>query len=330
MSLKDYRNELKNALLDLAWSQWTALGVAGHTKEYSAQVIDLESLILFTLFIGQYDQRLFDSMLDWLQNNGRFVNTQRLISLHKKNEQKNANILSYVAANLTAFESRLKWHKLAKRPSSTAETKPLFKDIPSISKQARDEIALQYGLERNPYKFLGKQTAFNKSNIATLQLKLRGFFGVNSRAEVILILLSKDYCKNQDIANSTGFSWKSIQDILFEMTYSGIVSATQSKKSRLYHLSNIEKWNSIFGISEINHLKFPTWSDIFFSLEQLYETLENPKLDKVSALSVMGVVEKVFQQIGSVFLQCGIGSLREANTTNYLNIPSMINTMIIE
>lgn len=330
MSLKDYRNELKNALLDLAWSQWTALGVAGHTKEYSANIIDVEALVLFTLFIGQYDQRLFDSMQDWLQKNGRFINMQRLANLHKKNKYKSANILSYMAANLATFENKLKWEKLAKRNSEVVEVKPLFKSVPIINGQAKDTIALQYGLERNPYLFADKQTSFNRNNTATLQLKLRGFFGVNSRAEVMLILLCKDYCKNQDIASSTGFSWRSIQDILFEMTYSGIVSATLSKKSRLYHLSNAKEWNSIFGISEIHPIKFTVWSDIFFSLEQLYETLENPKLDKVSALSVMGVVDNVFQQIGASFLQCGISCLREASTSSYLNIPSMINTMIME
>lgn len=330
MSLNDYRNELKNALLDLAWSQWTALGVAGHTKEYSASVIDIEALILFTLFIGQHDQRLFDSSQNWLQKNGRFVNMQRLTNLHKKNKCKNANILSYMAANLTTFENKLKWNKLAKNTIEVAEAKPLFKSIPIVNEQAKDEIAMQYGLARNPYKFASKQTSFNKNNTATLQLKLRGFFGVNSRAEVMLILLCKDYCKNQDIASSTGFSWRSIQDILFEMTYSGIVSATLSKKSRLYHLSNIKKWNSIFAISETHPIKFPNWNDIFFSLEQLYETLENPKLDKVSALSVVGEVDKVFQQIGAAFLQCGINCLREANTSNHLNIPNMINTMIME
>lgn len=330
MSLKNYRNELKNALLDLAWSQWTALGVAGHAKEYTANVIDVEALVLFTLFIGQHDQRLFDSMQDWLQKNGRFVNMQRLANLHKKNGCKNTNILSYLAANLATFENRLKWNKLTKSTTDITEVKPLFKDIPSIDKQAKDTIALQYGLERNPYKFAGKQTAFNAQNTATLQLKLRGFFGVNSRAEVMLILLCNDYCKNQDIAGSTGFSWRSIQDILFEMTYSGIVSATQSKKSRLYHLSNVEKWNSIFEISEDYQTKFPVWSDIFFSLEQLYETLENPKLDNVSALSVMGVVDKVFQQIGTSFLQCGISYLRDASSSTYLNIPNMINAVIME
>ena len=330
MSLKDYRNELKNALLDLAWAQWTALGVAGHTKEYSASVIDIEALILFTLFIGQHDQRLFDSSQDWLQKNGRFVNMQRLTNLHKKNKCKNANILSYMAANLTTFENKLKWDKLAKNTIEVAEAKPLFKGIPIINGQAKDEIAIQHGLVRNPYKFAGKQTTFNKNNTATLQLKLRGYLGVNSRAEVMLILLCKDYCKNQDIASSTGFSWRSIQDILFEMVYSGIVSATLSKKNRLYHLSNVKEWNSIFEISETSPVKFPNWNNIFFSLEQLYEALENPKLDKVSALSVVGEVDKVFQQIGAAFLQCGISCLREASTNNYLNIPSMINTMIME
>ena len=330
MLLKDYRVSLKNALLDLAWSQWITLGVAGHAKEYTACVIDIEALILFTTFIGQYDQRLFDSMQDWLQKNGRFVNIQRLTNLQKNNEFKKKDILAYIAGNLVSFESKIKWEKLAQNQKNGTDTRQLFRDSSVINGQATDQTALQYGFIRNPYKYSGKQNSFYTRNPAALQLKLRGFFGVNSRAEVMLQLLSHDYCKNQEIAQGSGFSWRSIQDILFEMTFSGVVSATESRKSRLYRLTEIDHWKKLLGFPSVYAIKFPRWCNIFFSLEKIYYALENPKLDLVSELSVKGIVEQTFQHIGTNLLECGIHHLQDISSNNYLDIPNRIDAMIMQ
>jgi len=324
MSLKDYRIKLRNSLLNLAWSQWSALGVAGHAKNFSQYVIDVEALILFTIFIGRYDERLFDSMQDWLQANGRFVNTQRLCSLTKKNGFLYQKELAYVAANLNSFENKSKWGKIAGsvKFDSREKAEPLFKDIPLLMKQKKDPLALLYGLERNPYKCAGKNAEFEEG-AASLMLKLRGLFGVNSRVEIMLLLLSEDYCKNQDLARRSGYSWRSVQDVLFEMKFGGIIQATVSRKNRVYSVPDKECWRRVLNLSDGELIQFPQWNKALFSLELLYETLENPMLDKVSNLSVQGVVGKCFDKIGTDFLECGIEKLQTASAGNWLELPEI-------
>lgn len=329
MSLKDYRNRLRNSLLDLAWGEWTALGVAGHSKATSAYVIDVEALILFTVFIGRYDERLFDSMQDWLQGNGRFVNTQRLGALAKRNGFPYQKELAYVAANLNSFENKSKWKRIADsiKISDGEKAEPLFKDIPLTTRQKNDPIALKYGLKRNRYEAAGKIAGYTDGT-ASLMLKLRGLFGVNSRVEAMLLLLSEHCCKNQEIASRSGYSWRSVQDILFEMKFGGIVQTTVSKKFRVYSLQNKEHWLEVLGFAADSTIRFPKWDKFFPSLELLYEVLENPLLDKVSDLSIRGVVNACFDKIGTGFLECGIDGLQNISADKWQKLPETITSFV--
>lgn len=326
MSLKNYRKELRDSLLDLAWVQWSALGVAGHVTRFSSYVVDVEALVLFTIFIGRYDERLFDSMQDWLQTNGRFVNTQRLKVLAKKNGFRYQRELAYVAANQNAFENKSKWKNIADSVKITSgdSVEPLFKDIPLLGKQLKDPLALKFGLERNIYKYAGKNAKFD-DGLASLMLRLRGLFGVNSRVEIMLLLLSNDFCKNQDLAKRSGYSWRSVQDILFEMTFGDIVQATASKKNRVYSLPNKNHWLKALGFQDDEPIRFPQWDKALFSLELIYETLENPLLDKLSDMSVQGAVNQSFKKIGTSFLECNIRELQTVSSNSWLKIPELIS-----
>jgi len=326
MSLKNYRKELRDSLLDLAWVQWSALGVAGHVTRFSSYVVDVEALVLFTIFIGRYDERLFDSMQDWLQTNGRFVNTQRLKVLAKKNGFRYQRELAYVAANQNAFENKSKWKNIADSVKITSgdSVEPLFKDIPLLGKQLKDPLALKFGLERNIYKYAGKNAKFD-DGLASLMLRLRGLFGVNSRVEIMLLLLSNDFCKIQDLAKRSGYSWRSVQDILFEMTFGDIVQATASKKNRVYSLPNKNHWLKALGFQDDEPIRFPQWDKALFSLELIYETLENPLLDKLSDMSVQGAVNQSFKKIGTSFLECNIRELQTVSSNSWLEIPEMMS-----
>ena len=77
-SLKIFRDEYLELLLDFLWQEWSALGVAGQKKDPCRHVIDPEALLLFTCSLGRYDQRLFDEVMDWLTTNGRFINVHAL------------------------------------------------------------------------------------------------------------------------------------------------------------------------------------------------------------------------------------------------------------
>ena len=52
--------------------------MAGHVSGDDVWIIDPEALLLFTCTLGRHEPRLFDEVLDWLQENGRFINILRL------------------------------------------------------------------------------------------------------------------------------------------------------------------------------------------------------------------------------------------------------------
>ena len=77
-SLKTFKEEYRDLLVNFLWRQWSALGVAGQASGEDVWSIDPEALLLFTCTLGRYEPRLFDEVLDWLQENGRFINVMRL------------------------------------------------------------------------------------------------------------------------------------------------------------------------------------------------------------------------------------------------------------
>ena len=56
MSVREFRDEYFNALLDLVWRQWTRLGISGHiASDNSPYVVDPEALLLFSSSFCRYD-----------------------------------------------------------------------------------------------------------------------------------------------------------------------------------------------------------------------------------------------------------------------------------
>lgn len=73
--------EIERRAVELAWRQWTALGVAGVAPP-PAHALDLEALVAFMPFIADADPRLADEAMDWSARFGpRFLSRSRLRGL---------------------------------------------------------------------------------------------------------------------------------------------------------------------------------------------------------------------------------------------------------
>jgi hypothetical protein len=82
MTVATLSAEVGGALWDLAWEQWSQLGVsAAPPAQREERATDPEALLLFTLHVGRYDPRLFDEVLGWLALNAPLISTQRLRNL---------------------------------------------------------------------------------------------------------------------------------------------------------------------------------------------------------------------------------------------------------
>lgn len=284
-SLQNFKNSLREQMLQILWSGWSQLGVSGYVSEAWNTVIDVEAMILTTCFWGRYDQRLFDEMISWLFANERFVNIQRLQSMIKKESFQEYRLLGPVCRKLAGKKLTPKWrgieNKLLKLASESNFCLFLMPDscpLPIIGKTDDDFAA--FGFLRLPFIDRGLSSSFQSGRPATLQLQLRAFFGVCSRAEIMLTLLMNNCASISQIAATSYYSWKSIQDALFEMALSGLVTHPPAKKERRYSLV-AGNWASIFLSRPTRPAETINWCKLFSAIEILWKKLDDKKFSSL-------------------------------------------------
>ena len=286
MSAQEYKKQVFEAVQDLLWKQWTALGAPGHiAASKSNTVLDPEALLVFSAGFARYDQRLYDLILDWLQAHSSKINIQRLKALHAKSEWKDSASLGYMSA-VTAKTNPTRWKKPAMDylPDDATSPAALFLDENGEPEQyipRQDKLAFKYGFFRNVRIDTQEMPVSLPKTTATLLLRMRGFLGISARAETLLVLLTSPQCKVQDIVDRSGFTWKSIQDVLSELASGGFVSSVDGvSRGKLYYLPEPDSIRKLFGVRQGSI--FPNWLCIYDAIGFLWQTVSNPRLSKVS------------------------------------------------
>lgn len=300
MSAREYKKRLYEAVLDLLWSQWTALGIPGHAAAPEPDtVLDPEAMLVFSAGFARYDQRLYDLILDWLQVHSSQINIQRLKALRVKSEWKDPASLGYMAA-VAAESDPVRWKKPAAdgRPDDAASPEGLFLDgngMPERFVPRRDALALQYGFVRNVRRSTRKIPVSLPRTTPALLLRMRGLLGISARAETLLVLLTAPQCKVQDIVDRSGFIWKSIQAVLAELALGGFVSSLDGvSRGKLYYLSEPETIRRVFGVR--HGCTFPNWLNIYDSIGLLWQTVCNPRLNDVSDETVRNELDTLYTE----------------------------------
>ena len=203
-------------LAGLAWSLWTELGVAGTKRKHSNYLIDPEELILLTAVIAKKDPRLRDEGLDWCAKFHRYISVGRLRMLIKNFEENIQESFSIFAATLNAVADS-KWH--------------LFTNA-------------------SPLKFIPSEkstlTAFEFP--AMLYFRLRAFFGVNARADLIAFFLANQQSSlTAADATEIGYSKRNLADVLDELTRAGIFQALSVRNQKCYRFLKEAQMISALG-----------------------------------------------------------------------------------
>lgn len=276
----NFRAEAKAATVELLWGQWIAFGVSGHAgPALGHAVIDPEALLLASTTLGRFDPRLFDEVLDWLQDQADWFNLQRLARLQKQHALGDPAVLSAVAIRLARLPAHKKWGALARVPGEARTTPmPLFPEEGHFGTPDSDFLA--HGWLRGPVRYRGLAVSPRMDQAGNLLLKLRALFGRQSRAEVMAWLLAHESGHPAEVARQTGHFRRSIQLTLNELERSGHIHASRGTRTKRFSLRH-DDWRFLATWKSPTVRVFPVWmpwAAVFRWLEQFHALLDDAAL----------------------------------------------------
>ncbi len=283
--LKTFKDEFLNLLLNFLWRQWSALGVAGQASGEDVWIIDPEALLLLTCTMGRHEPRLFDEVLDWLQENGRFINIMRLKRVLRTEKFAGERTLAAVAAFLSKGTEALKWKLLAESvpPPAVAEEffiSPDGKPLPVLGEP--EPHFVRYGFKRGPLRLRGYSQKFRPTQATNLALQLRALFGINVRCEIVLYLLTHEAAHPSQIAREAYYFERAVQGTLVDMSQSGVVGLRAQGREKHYWLKP-EHWMALLNRPQV-FPRWVTWPPLFSALEHIWLTVNDPGLETLDPL----------------------------------------------
>ena len=251
---------LDEVLIDLAWSLWTEIGVAGVSRRHQDFLILPEELIILTAMLAEKEPRLRDEALDWCTRYHQFISVSRLKTLAKSMGKFVEGPLSLFCATLNALTSQ-KWPILI--PVS-----PL-KIPPSGKSQMRD-------CERP----------------AMLIFRLRSFFGVGARADLIAFFLAEKTAFSAADVTEIGYTKRNLSEILDSFVRAGIFEVTTVRNQRRYSFFMQEKFIKTLGELPKFMPAWRTWLELVLTLRDCVLQVEK-KPDTIKCVEVRNALAEL-------------------------------------
>lgn len=190
---------LQDKAVELAWRQWTALGVAG-VAPLPEHGIDLEALIAFTPFISVADPRLGRECLDWcVRISPHHVSVSRL--------RRVARMFQPYADQDAAGLSGL-----------------------ATAGQA-DRVLLHKGLDLS-----GKSRPPRLDHAALIQLRSRHIFGISARADAVTALVMNPGEIVRLSAMGPGYTKRAMALVMEDLASAGVVTKLIMNQTAHYKL----------------------------------------------------------------------------------------------
>lgn len=153
---------LEDLTTELLWRQWRAVGGSATSGAPWGSIVDLEAIILASLFLGDREPRITDILYSWVELNAPLLSAQRLKNLQKLYpEAVHARVAQFVA-QARALHKHPRWQTL----SDVDLAAELYQE-PKVPRAAR--IA--------------------NNSAATLMLRLRAALGVGVKADALAVIL---------------------------------------------------------------------------------------------------------------------------------------------
>jgi len=282
MTAATFRAEVIAGLLELAWEQWSQLGVSGAAPaRREERAADAEALLLFTLHAARHDPRLFGEVLDWLAHNTALISTHRL-----------RNICSD-ATDRALAGAALDWAAAQRRPQAAERTEasssddpglePLFHGLPILA-GAVDPAFASHGFARSRLTPSGKSHHPRLLDPISFALRLRRLLGVGVRAEVVRTLLTirAPRLASGVISADAGFAQRNVREGLGQLQQAGVIDVVRVADDRHYAIRT-DDWAALLRLPSAPHLPLHyDWIPAYRALTRILRWVEQPGLDELS------------------------------------------------
>ncbi len=245
MNPSDLYAKFDDALLEVAWQQWTAIGLAGIRASRST-LVDPEALTLATFEIAQTDPRLFDEVFDWLSRNHAAVDVSRLRRLAKAGTGDQRRLLG-VAARVAGLHgasptlTRLPDEEFIARESHAGYgERALFtteSGCPLPPSADADELFASAGYLRAPLELRGMSRVPDAAIPAGLRFRARALVGIGPRAEVLTYLWTHEWAHGREIAARAAYGQTPVADYLASLASWGWAERRVDGRRTLYRLT---------------------------------------------------------------------------------------------
>ena len=317
MSQKDFRLLFLENILNFLWRQWSTLGVLGEARTEDPWLLDPEPMLLFTLEMGRYEPRLFDEAVDWLVVNGKWIDIQRLRGILREKDETAKNLMGAVAACMTEKADERKWKNLSRfclpqGSHNLRRIQPLFwgkNGSPHPLSNKPDPHFLSYGFNRPVLEARKMARGVPVTSYNTLRFLVRALFGLGSRAECLVYLLTHDGGHPSEIANAIGLSIRGTQDALIELSKSGLILTRIKGKRKIEYWLSHERWWEFLSRASITEIKKPIWIDwiaLYSALSKVWAALNEIEKEEMSDYMRSSKLRDALEAVGTEFAKSGL------------------------
>ena len=317
MSQKGFRDLFLENILNFLWRQWSALGVLGEARTQDPWVLDPEPMLLFTLEMGRYEPRIFDEVMDWLVVNGSWIDIQRLRGILREKDETTKNLTGAMAAFLMREAHERKWKNLSQSCRSqvfdgSSDGQPLFcekdgKPHPFSSKPDPDFLSYGFNRPQMKVRHMTRQVPITSYN--TLRFLLRALFGLGSRAECLVYLLTHDGGHPSEVAKAIGISVRATQDALIELSRSGLVLTRVLGKRKIEYWISHERWWEFLSRASIAEIEKPIWIDwvaLYSALSKVWVALNEINKEGITDYMRSSKLRDSLDLVSSEFTRSGL------------------------
>lgn len=232
-----YKDEIEKSIAEL-WKVWRSLGLYSD-GEYVPMAP--EEAIAGLIVLGRYDQRLFDEALSFILSNSLLLSKNRLVSIVQKMDDDSKKVFRAIAYILAEKRKDVRFKSFVES-SKKMESTNLFESIDGttifIGKE-RDALFQKVGFIRNKFYESSKNRNLKFVSDHNPWIKAKLIFGNSVKVDTIMDLIINKNCTAPMISQNTGYTQKSVWNVLNDFDNAGIINQKKVSNKIYYSFNSI-------------------------------------------------------------------------------------------